>query len=402
MSTVLIIGAGGVAAVTVKKCARLVEHFSEIYLASRTVSKCAALQEEVGADRVKGVFAVDADHAHEVEAIIKQTKPDLVVNLALPYQDLAIMDACLACGVDYLDTANYEPKDVAKFEYSWQWAYQERFEKAGLMALLGSGFDPGVTNVYTAYAAKHYFDEIHYLDIVDCNGGDHGQAFATNFNPEINIREITQRGRYYFNGEWRETEPLSVREDLHYQNIGERASYLMYHEELESLVKHFPTIKRARFWMTFGDAYLNHLKVLEGIGMTSIDPINFNGQQITPLEFLKAVLPNPGSLAEGYTGQTCIGTYITGVKDGQEKTIFIYNNCDHEVCNEEVGAQAVSYTTGVPAMIGAALMLNGSWRKNGVVNMEEMDPDPFMEMLNKHGLPWHVMECESPFDRSES
>ncbi|MCP3427918.1 saccharopine dehydrogenase family protein [Opacimonas viscosa] len=402
MSTVLIIGAGGVAAVTVKKCARLVEHFSEIYLASRTVSKCAALQEEVGADRVKGVFAVDADHAHEVEAIIKQTKPDLVVNLALPYQDLAIMDACLACGVDYLDTANYEPKDVAKFEYSWQWAYQERFEKAGLMALLGSGFDPGVTNVYTAYAAKHYFDEIHYLDIVDCNGGDHGQAFATNFNPEINIREITQRGRYYFNGEWRETEPLSVREDLHYQNIGERASYLMYHEELESLVKHFPTIKRARFWMTFGDAYLNHLKVLEGIGMTSIDPIDFNGQQIAPLEFLKAVLPNPGSLAEGYTGQTCIGTYITGVKDGQEKTIFIYNNCDHAVCNEEVGAQAVSYTTGVPAMIGAALMLNGTWRKNGVVNMEEMDPDPFMEMLNKHGLPWHVMECESPFDRSES
>ncbi|MET1219122.1 MAG: saccharopine dehydrogenase NADP-binding domain-containing protein, partial [Glaciecola sp.] len=256
MSSVLIIGAGGVAAVTVKKCARLVEHFSEIYLASRTVSKCEALQAEVGADRVKAVFAVDADHAHEVEAVIKQTNPDLVVNLALPYQDLAIMDACLACGVDYLDTANYEPKDVAKFEYSWQWAYQDKFKEAGLMALLGSGFDPGVTNVYTAYAAKHYFDEIHYLDIVDCNGGDHGQAFATNFNPEINIREITQRGRYWFNGEWRETDPLSVREDLHYQNIGERASYLMYHEELESIVKHFPTIKRARFWMTFGDAYL--------------------------------------------------------------------------------------------------------------------------------------------------
>ena len=402
MSSVLIIGAGGVAAVTVKKCARLVEHFSEIYLASRTVSKCEALQAEVGADRVKAVFAVDADHAHEVEAVIKQTNPDLVVNLALPYQDLAIMDACLACGVDYLDTANYEPKDVAKFEYSWQWAYQDKFKEAGLMALLGSGFDPGVTNVYTAYAAKHYFDEIHYLDIVDCNGGDHGQAFATNFNPEINIREITQRGRYWFNGEWRETDPLSVREDLHYQNIGKRASYLMYHEELESIVKHFPTIKRARFWMTFGDAYLNHLRVLEGIGMTSIEPIDFNGQQIAPLEFLKAVLPNPGSLAEGYTGMTCIGTYITGIKDGVEKTIFIYNNCDHAVCNEEVGAQAVSYTTGVPAMIGAALMLNGTWRKAGVVNMEEMDPDPFMDMLNQHGLPWHVMECESPFDRSET
>lgn len=397
MSKVLIIGAGGVAAVTVKKCARLTEHFSEIYLASRTVSKCEALQQEVGTDRVKAVFSVDADNATEVTALIKSTQPDLVVNLALPYQDLPIMDACLECGVDYLDTANYEPKDEAKFEYSWQWAYQNRFKEKGLMALLGSGFDPGVTNVYTAYAAKHYFDEIHYLDIVDCNGGDHGQAFATNFNPEINIREITQRGRFWENGEWKETDPLSVREDLDYQNIGVRASYLMYHEELESIVKNFPSIKRARFWMTFGDAYLNHLRVLEGIGMTSIEPIDFQGQKIVPLEFLKAVLPNPGSLAEGYTGMTCIGTYITGIKDGKKKTIFIYNNCDHAACFEEVGAQAVSYTTGVPAMIGAALMLNGTWRKAGVVNMEEMDPDPFMEMLNEHGLPWHVLECDAPF-----
>jgi saccharopine dehydrogenase (NAD+, L-lysine-forming) len=388
MSRVLIIGAGGVSSVTVKKCARLPEHFGEIYLASRTLSKCEALQQEVGADRVKAVFAVDADDAKQVEDLINEVKPDLVVNLALPYQDLPIMDACLAANVDYLDTANYEPKDVAKFEYSWQWAYQERFQQKGLMALLGSGFDPGVTNVYTAYAAKHYFDEIHYLDIVDCNGGDHGQAFATNFNPEINIREITQRGRYWENGEWKETEPLSVREDLDYQNIGVRA------------VKHFPTLKRARFWMTFGDAYLNHLKVLEGIGMTSIVPIDFQGQQIAPLEFLKAVLPNPGSLAEGYTGMTCIGTYITGVKDGVEKTIFIYNNCEHAVCNEEVGAQAVSYTTGVPAMIGAALMLNGTWKKKGVWNMEQFDPDPFMDMLNQHGLPWHVIECDtSPFSR---
>ena len=397
MAKVLIIGAGGVAAVTVKKCARLTEHFSEIYLASRTVAKCEALQQEVGADRVKAVFAVDADNAQEVVALIQKTQPDLVVNLALPYQDLPIMDACLECGVDYLDTANYEPKDEAKFEYSWQWAYQDKFKEKGLMALLGSGFDPGVTNVYTAYAAKHYFDEIHYLDIVDCNGGDHGQAFATNFNPEINIREITQRGRFWENGEWRETDPLSVREDLHYQNIGTRASYLMYHEELESIVKNFPSIKRARFWMTFGEAYLTHLRVLEGIGMTSIAPIEFQGQQIVPLEFLKAVLPNPGSLAEGYTGMTCIGTYITGIKDGQKKTIFIYNNCDHAACYEEVGAQAVSYTTGVPAMIGAALMLNKTWRKAGVVNMEEMDPDPFMDMLNEHGLPWHVLECNAPF-----
>lgn len=399
MSRILIIGTGGVGRVTAVKCARLPEYFSEIYLASRTVSKCEALRQELGEDRIKQVFTVDADDAKQVEDLINQVKPDLVINLALPYQDLPIMDACLATGTDYLDTANYEPKDVAKFEYSWQWAYQQRFADKGIMALLGSGFDPGVTNVYTAYAAKHYFDEIHYLDIVDCNGGDHGQAFATNFNPEINIREITQRGRYWEKGEWKETDPLSVREDLHYQNIGERASYLMYHEELESLVKHFPTIKRARFWMTFGDAYLNHLRVLEGIGMTSIEPVEFQGQQIVPLEFLKAVLPNPGSLAEGYTGMTCIGTYVTGIKDGQEKTIFIYNNCEHAKCYEEVGAQAVSYTTGVPAMIGAALMLNGTWKQDGVINMEQMDPDPFMDMLNRHGLPWQVMECESPFKR---
>ncbi|AWL13095.1 Saccharopine dehydrogenase (NAD(+), L-lysine-forming) [Saliniradius amylolyticus] len=400
MSRVLIIGAGGVSTVTVKKCARLPQHFDEIYLASRTLSKCEALQQEVGADRVKGVFAVDADDSQQVVELINKVQPKLVINLALPYQDLPIMDACLETGVDYLDTANYEPKDEAKFEYSWQWAYQDKFEKEGLMALLGSGFDPGVTNVFTAYAAKHYFDEIHYLDIVDCNGGDHGKAFATNFNPEINIREITQRGKFWEDGQWKDTDPLSVREDLYYQNIGERPSYLMYHEELESLVKHFPTIKRARFWMTFGDAYLNHLRVLEGIGMTSIEPIDFQGQKIVPLEFLKAVLPNPGSLSEGYTGMTCIGTYITGMKDGQEKTIFIYNNCDHAKTHEETGAQAVSYTTGVPAMIGAMLMLNGTWKKPGVWNMEQFDPDPFMEQLNQHGLPWHVLECDkSPFTK---
>lgn len=397
MSTVLIIGAGGVAAVTAKKCAMLPTIFSDIYIASRTLSKCEQLQTQIGSDRVKNVFAIDADNSDEVIALINDLTPDLVINLALPYQDLPIMDACLATATDYLDTANYEPKDVAKFEYSWQWAYQERFEKAGIMALLGSGFDPGVTNVFTAYAAKHCFDEIHYLDIVDCNGGDHGQAFATNFNPEINIREITQPGRYFENGQWHETAALSVREDLDYQNIGVRASYLMFHEELESIVKHFPSIKRARFWMTFGDAYLNHLNVLEGVGMTSIEPVDFKGQKIVPLEFLKAVLPNPGSLAEGYTGQTCIGTYVTGIKNGKEKTIFIYNNCDHAACYVEVGAQAVSYTTGVPAMIGAALMLNKTWHKKGVWNMEQFDPDPFMDMLNQHGLPWQVLECENPF-----
>lgn len=394
MSRVLIIGAGGVSGVVVKKCAMLPEYFDEIHLASRTLSKCEKLQAEAGKDRVVGVYAVDADNVDELVALIEKVQPALVINVALPYQDLPIMDACLATGVHYLDTANYEPKDEAKFEYSWQWAYHDRFKEAGLMALLGSGFDPGVTNVFTAYAAKHYFDEIHYLDIVDCNGGDHGQAFATNFNPEINIREITQRGKFWENGEWVETDPISVRKDLDYPGVGVRASYLLFHEELESLVKHFPTIKRARFWMTFGDAYLNHLRVLEGIGMTSIQPIDFNGQKIAPLEFLKAVLPNPGSLAEGYEGLTCIGTYITGVKDGKEKTIFIYNNCDHAACNIEVGAQAVSYTTGVPAMIGASLMLEGAWMKPGVWNMEQFDPDPFMDRLNKYGLPWQVVEVD--------
>lgn len=399
MSRVLIIGAGGVAGVVVKKCAMLPEYFSEIHLASRTVSKCEALQAEAGKDRVVGVYQVDADNADEVASLIRKVEPSLVINVALPYQDLPIMDACLETGVNYLDTANYEPKDEAKFEYSWQWAYQDKFKEKGIMALLGAGFDPGVTNVFTAYAAKHYFDEIHYLDIVDCNGGDHGQAFATNFNPEINIREITQRGKFWENGEWHETDPISVREDLDYPNVGVRPSYLLFHEELESLVKHFPTLKRARFWMTFGEQYLTHLRVLENVGMTSIKPIEFQGQQIVPLEFLKAVLPNPGSLAEGYTGMTCIGTYVTGVKDGVEKTIFIYNNCDHAACNAEVGAQAVSYTTGVPAMIAASMMLQNHWMKPGVWNMEQFDPDEFMNRLNKYGLPWQVVECDSPFKR---
>ncbi len=392
---VLIIGAGGVGNVVVKKCAMNPQFFDEIHLASRTVAKCEALRQEIG-ERITSVHAVDADDAAQVAAVIRKVNPDLVVNVALPYQDLPIMDACLETGVDYLDTANYEPKDVAKFEYSWQWAYQERYKEKGVMALLGSGFDPGVTNVYTAYAAKHYFDEIHTLDIVDCNGGDHGQAFATNFNPEINIREITQRGRYWENGEWKETEPLSVREDLDYPGVGVRASYLMYHEELESLVKHFPTLKRARFWMTFGEAYLTHLRVLEGIGMTSIEPIDFQGQKIVPLEFLKAVLPDPGSLSIGYVGKTSIGVHITGIKDGKPKQVFIWNNCDHHECHLEVGAQAVSYTTGVPAMIGASLILDGAWKGAGVWNMEQFDPDPFMARLNDHGLPWNVIEDDSP------
>jgi len=309
--------------------------------------------------------------------------------VALPYQDLPIMDACLETGVNYLDTANYEPKDVAKFEYSWQWAYHDRFKEKGIMAVLGCGFDPGVTSIYTAYAAKHHFDELHYLDIVDCNGGDHGKAFATNFNPEINIREITQNGRYWKDGEWVETKPFEIKKVLTYPNIGPRNSYVLYHEELESLVKNFPTLKQARFWMTFGDEYLTHLRVIQNIGMSRIDTVKFKGIDIVPIEFLKAVLPNPGDLGENYTGETSIGCRIKGLKDGKEQTYYIWNNCSHQVAYDETGTQGVSYTTGVPAMLGAMLVLTGKWSGKGVFNVEEFDPDPFMEKIGEHGLPWN-------------
>ena len=322
---------------------------------------------------------------------MKAFKPVLVINVALPYQDLTIMDACLNAGVHYLDTANYEPKDVAKYEYSWQWAYQDRFKKAGLMAVLGCGFDPGVTNVFTAYAAKHHFDEMHTLDIVDANAGSHGKAFATNFNPEINIREITQNGKFYENGAWVEIPPFAVKKDLNYPNIGPKPSYVIYHEELESLVKHFPTLNRARFWMTFGDEYLTHLRVIQNIGMAGIEPIKFQGMDIIPLEFLKAELPNPGDLGENYTGWTSIGCRIKGIKNGVEKTYYVYNNCSHAAAYEETGTQGVSYTTGVPAMIGAMMMLTGEWKGAGVWNIEQLNPDPFMAKLNQYGLPWHEL-----------
>ncbi|MUM77912.1 saccharopine dehydrogenase family protein [Pseudodesulfovibrio sp. F-1] len=395
MSKVLIIGAGGVGSVAVHKCAQVPEVFTEIHLASRTKSKCDAIAASV-LERT-GVtvptYAVDADNVAETVALINKVKPDLLVNLALPYQDLPLMDACLETGVNYLDTANYEPPDEAKFEYKWQWAYRERFEQAGLMALLGSGFDPGVTNVFAAHAMKHHFDEIHVLDIIDCNAGDHGQAFATNFNPEINIREITQRGRYWERGEWVETDPLSWSMSYDFpEGIGPKKCYLMYHEELESLVMHIKGLKRARFWMTFGDQYLTHLRVLEGIGMTSIEPVDFGGQKIQPLQFLKAVLPEPGSLGPLTKGRTCIGNVMKGVKDGREKTLYVYNICSHEAAYEEVGSQAISYTTGVPAMIGAMMMLTGKWAGKGVFHMEQFDPDPFMAALNKHGLPWTEVE----------
>ncbi len=395
MSKVLIIGAGGVGHVVAHKCAQVPEVFAEIMLASRTKSKCdaiaASVKERTG--RTIQTAALDADNVAETVALIKSFQPKLVLNVALPYQDLALMDACLETGVDYLDTANYEPLDEAKFEYKWQWAYQERFKEKGLMALLGSGFDPGVTNVYCAYAQKHLFDEIHELDIIDCNAGDHGQPFATNFNPEINIREITQRGRYWERGEWVETDPLSWRMSYDFPDgIGPKDCYLMYHEELESLVQNLKGLKRARFWMTFSQNYLNHLKVLEGIGMTSIEPVDYKGQKIVPLQFLKAVLPEPGSLGPLTKGRTCIGCVMKGVKDGKERKAYIYNICSHEEAYREVGSQAISYTTGVPAMIGAMMMMTGKWRGEGVFNMEQLDPDPFMEKLNIHGLPWVVVD----------
>jgi saccharopine dehydrogenase (NAD+, L-lysine-forming) len=387
MSKLLIIGAGGVGNVVAKKCAREKNVFSEILLASRTKSKCDKIASEIHEQKIK-TARVDADNVRELVALMRDFQPDLVINVALPYQDLTIMDACLETGTHYLDTANYEPRDVAKFEYRWQWAYDERFRKAGIMALLGCGFDPGVTGIYTAYAQKHHFDTIEYLDIVDCNAGDHGKAFATNFNPEINIREITQKGKYWENGKWHETDPLSVHLPIEYPNIGPRESYLLYHEELESLVKNIPGIKRARFWMTFSQNYINHLTVLQNVGMTSIKPIDFKGQKIIPIEFLKALLPEPSDLGENYTGETSIGCQIKGTKDGNERTYYVWNNCKHQDAWKDVRGQGVSYTTGVPAMLGAKMMLTGQWMKPGVYNVEEFDPDPFMKEIGEFGLPW--------------
>ena len=389
MGKVLIIGAGGVGTVVAHKVAQNPDVFTEIVLASRTQSKCDAIAQAIGDKRIV-TDRVDADKVDELVALFKKHKPDIVINVALPYQDLTIMDACLHCGVNYLDTANYEPLDEAKYEYKWQWAYRERFEQAGLTAILGCGFDPGVSGVYTAYAAKHYFKEMHYLDIVDRKAGNHGKAFATNFNPEINIREVTQKGKYYENGQWIETEPHEIHRPLTYPNIGPKESYLIYHEELESLVKNYPTLKRARFWMTFGQEYLTHLRVIQDIGMASIEPIMYNGMEIVPIQFLKAVLPNPGDLGKNYTGETSIGCRIRGIdKEGKELTYYVYNNCSHHAAYLETGAQGVSYTTGVPAMIGAMMFLTGKWNMPGVHNVEEFDPDPFMEQLNKQGLPWH-------------
>ena len=389
MGKALIIGAGGVASVAVHKCCQNSDAFEEICIASRTKAKCDALKEKLAGGKTKITTAqVDADKTDELIALIEREKPDVVLNLALPYQDLTIMDACLATKTHYVDTANYEPEDTAKFEYKWQWEYNDRFKEASITALLGSGFDPGVTGVFSAYALKHHFDEINYIDILDCNAGDHGYPFATNFNPEINIREVSAKGSYWEDGKWVETEPMEIKRVYNFPEVGEKDMYLLHHEELESLAINIPGIRRIRFFMTFGESYLRHLKCLENVGMTSIEPIEFEGKKIIPLQFLKAVLPDPASLGPRTKGKTNIGCIFRGKKDGKEKTYYLYNVCDHEACYKEVGSQAVSYTTGVPAMIGAMLVMNGTWKGAGVYNIEQFDPDPFMDALNRWGLPW--------------
>ncbi|HHT25396.1 MAG TPA: saccharopine dehydrogenase family protein [Clostridiaceae bacterium] len=389
MSRLLLIGAGGVARVAAYKCVQNSDVFQEMCIASRTLAKCEELKTELDGKGTEITTAqVDADDVEQLIELINNYKPDLILHLALPYQNLAIMDACLATGTDYIDTANYEPRETAKFEYKWQWAYHERFKEAGITAVLGSGFDPGVTGVFSAYALKHHFDEINYIDILDCNGGDHGYPFATNFNPEINIREVSAKGRYWENGEFIETEPMEIKREYDFEEVGLKDMYLLYHEELESLAKFMPGIKRIRFFMTFGESYLTHLKCLENVGMTSIEPINFEGKEIIPLQFLKAVLPDPASLGPRTVGKTNIGVIFQGKKDGKDKVYRLYNICDHQEAYKETGAQAVSYTTGVPAMIGAKMILEGKWKKPGVFNIEQMDPDPFMEDLNRNGLPW--------------
>ena len=389
MGKALIIGAGGVASVAVHKCCQNSDVFEEICIASRTKAKCDALKEKLAGGKTKIRTAqVDADDVTELVDLIEREKPDVVLNLALPYQDLKIMDACLATKTHYVDTANYEPEDTAKFEYKWQWDYDDRFKEAGITALLGSGFDPGVTGVFSAYALKHHFDEINYIDILDCNAGNHGYPFATNFNPEINIREVSAKGSYWEDGKWVETEPMEIKRVYNFPEVGEKDMYLLHHEELESLALNIPGIRRIRFFMTFGESYLRHLKCLENVGMTSIEPIEFEGQKIIPLQFLKAVLPDPASLGPRTKGKTNIGCIFRGKKDGKDKTYYVYNVCDHEACYKEVGSQAVSYTTGVPAMIGAMLVMNGTWKGAGVYNIEQFDPDPFMDALNRWGLPW--------------
>lgn len=413
MSKLLVIGCGGVASVAIQKCCQNSKVFTELCLASRTKSKCDELKAKLAGktSTVITTAQVDADSVEAVKALIESYQPDAVLNVALPYQDLTIMDACLACGVHYIDTANYEPEDTedpkwraiyekrckelgfsAYFDYSWQWDYDQKFKEAGLTALLGTGFDPGVTSVFSAYALKHYFDRIDTIDILDCNGGDHGYPFATNFNPEINLREVSAPGSYWENGHWVETEPMAIKREYDFPQVGQKDMYLLHHEEIEALARNIPGVKRIRFFMTFGQSYLTHMKCLENVGMLSTTPIDFNGQEIVPIQFLKALLPDPASLGPRTVGKTNIGCIFKGVKDGKEKTIYIYNVCDHQECYKELGSQAISYTTGVPAMIGTALVISGIWNKRGTLTTDEFDPDPYMDMLTQYGLPWVVEE----------
>ena len=413
MARLLIIGCGGVASVAISKCCQNSDVFEEIMIASRTVKKCEDMKEKLQSTTktVIKTAQIDADDVVALTALIKDYAPDAVLNVALPYQDLTIMDACIAAGVDYIDTANYEPEDIddpewravydkrckelgfsAYFDYSWQWAYEDKFKEAGLTALLGTGFDPGVTSVFAAYAKKHYFDEIHTIDILDCNGGDHGYPFATNFNPEINLREVSAPGSYMENGKWIEIPAMSIKREYDFDGVGMKDMYLLHHEEIEALGRNMPEVKRIRFFMTFGESYLTHMKCLENVGMLSTTPIEYEGQQIVPIQFLKALLPDPASLGPRTVGKTNTGCIFTGIKDGKERSIYIYNICDHQECYKEVGSQAISYTTGVPAMIGAMLVVTGQWKKPGVFTTDEFDPDPYMEALNKWGLPWKVVE----------
>lgn len=391
MSKILVIGAGGVGNVVCHILAQHPETFSQIILASRTLQKCQDIAEKIQMKYQMSIVTeqLDADRTKNVISIIEKHNPDVVINVALPYQNIPVMKACIRTGKHYIDTSAYEPKHAKTYEYSWQLQFEPDFREAGITGILSLGFDPGVVNVFTAYARKHYFDEIHYLDIIDCNAGDHGQYFATNFNPEVNIREILLNPRYWHNGRWVEHLPLEVHKPIEYPDIGERESYLMYHEELESLVRNFPEIKRARFWMTFTPKYIQTLTVLKELGFTSIYPVRYKNIEISPLDFLTLVLPKPDKLGEHYTGQTCIGCQIRGIKNGQERTYFIWNTCFHQDAYRKTGSQAISYTTGVPAVLGAYLLVKGIWKKPGLFYPEQFDPDPFMNLLPSFGLPWH-------------
>jgi saccharopine dehydrogenase (NAD+, L-lysine-forming) len=394
MSKVLIIGAGGVGGVVAHKCAQAPDVFSTIVLASRSLPRCEVVKGQIRQmyGRDIQIARLDASNVAQTTALLRGLKPDVVINAALPYQNLAIMDACLQARVDYLDMASYQAPDLARFEYERQWQYHDRYRDAGIMALFGCGMDPGVTNLFCAYARKKLYDELHYIDILHCNDGDHGHSFATDRNAELHIRAITGPGRYWEDGAWRETESLAESMTFDFPEVGPRKAYLLHHEELESLALHIKGLRRIRFWMTFDDEHLIHLRVLKSVGMTSLKPVELQGHSIVPIQLLGALLPDPASLGPTYTGKTSIGCLFDGMKQGKRKRVFIYNVCDHARSYQEARAHAVSYATGATAMVGAMMMLDRTWRDTGVFNMEQLDPVPFLDALAGHGLPWHVKE----------